>query len=385
MDDLKMKAIIQQVFQTSLSGIQGDPWLAQRVLNAAHEKGEKEMKKVSVGFVFTLVFVLAFVSLAGALTINLFESFGQKQQRLFEIAEESEIHSAVPVTIDSEQWGESTITITNAYYDGEALLIGYTIENANSTIRFVPTDEQRAKMSALGDEFDSALIEDQVMQEEYIEAKRSGSAFGIVKSSVALSSDWYAGDNINLGSWNQMDELLNGGTSSFVRDFDNLPKELQHLERIIVHMNVNRNLSYIYFDGENTYTMEEQVMLSPIELCVEATDSELRYFDGEADPDEYPSIVAVATASDVRLTVQMNAEDKRFAELPDGLWLDMTLVDEAGNLYEAVSFEMPDDKTLFFTFDGCGKAPEALTGHLMIIGDENGTEYITINFRKRSQ
>lgn len=136
---------------------------------------------------------------------------------------------------------------------------------------------------------------------------------------------------------------------------------------------------------KKTYTMEEQIILSPIELCVETADSKLQYFDGEADPDAYPSMVAVATASDVRLTVQITAEDERFAELPDGLWLDMNLVDEAGNLYEAVSFEMPDDKTLLFTFNGCGKAPETLTGHLMIIGDDDGTKYIPVNFRKRSQ
>lgn len=381
MDDLKMKAMIQRVFQTSLSGIRGDPRLAQRVLHAAHEKGEKEMKKFSVGFALTLVLVLAFASLAGALTMNLFESFGQQQRRLFEIAAESEIRSPAPATIHSEQWGESTITITNAYYDGDALLIGYAIENANRTVRFAPTDEQRAKMTALSEAFDSARIEDQAMQEAYIEAKRSGSAFGVVKSSVALSPDWYAEDNISLGSWNQMDDLLSDGTRSFVRDFDNLPKALRHLERMTVHMNVNRNLSYIYFDGENTYTMEEQVTLSPIELCVEAAEGELYYFDGEADSDAYTSIVA--TASDVRLTVQITAADRRFAEISDELWYDMRLADEAGNLYEAVSSEMLDGNTLFFTFNGCGKAPKTLTGHLLLIGDADGTESIAINFRKR--
>ena len=37
MEDFKDKQIVQRVIDNSLSGIQDDPWMAQRVLNMAHE------------------------------------------------------------------------------------------------------------------------------------------------------------------------------------------------------------------------------------------------------------------------------------------------------------------------------------------------------------
>lgn len=40
MEDLKAKQIVHRVIDNSLSGIQDDPWMAQRVLNAAHQTQE---------------------------------------------------------------------------------------------------------------------------------------------------------------------------------------------------------------------------------------------------------------------------------------------------------------------------------------------------------
>ena len=45
MTDHKDKQLVQHVFDVSLSGIQDDPWMAQRVLTAAHGKGEVKMKQ----------------------------------------------------------------------------------------------------------------------------------------------------------------------------------------------------------------------------------------------------------------------------------------------------------------------------------------------------
>ena len=38
MADRRDKKIVQQVFETSLSGLREDPFLAQRVINVAHGK-----------------------------------------------------------------------------------------------------------------------------------------------------------------------------------------------------------------------------------------------------------------------------------------------------------------------------------------------------------
>ena len=63
MTDHKDKQLVQHVFDVSLSGIQDDPWMAQRVLTAAHGKGEVKMKrKLSAGLILTMVLTLAAVT-----------------------------------------------------------------------------------------------------------------------------------------------------------------------------------------------------------------------------------------------------------------------------------------------------------------------------------
>ena len=82
MEDLKDKQIVQRIIDNSLSGIQDDPWMAQRVLNTAHQTqrtgGIVVKKKLSIGFVLLLVFMfvsltaLAVALLTGTQIIELF-------------------------------------------------------------------------------------------------------------------------------------------------------------------------------------------------------------------------------------------------------------------------------------------------------------------------
>ncbi len=62
---------IREAVDARLSSLQGDPWLAQRVL--ANAKGEQKVKKkISVGFVLVLVLVLAAVTALAAMTLTTF-------------------------------------------------------------------------------------------------------------------------------------------------------------------------------------------------------------------------------------------------------------------------------------------------------------------------
>lgn len=62
MDELKDKQAVQRVINRSLSGIQDDPWMAQRVLNMAHQTqeggGMVVKKKISTGFALMMAVVL---------------------------------------------------------------------------------------------------------------------------------------------------------------------------------------------------------------------------------------------------------------------------------------------------------------------------------------
>lgn len=59
MADRRDKQVVQRVFETSLSGLREDPYLAQRVINIAHGKGDIVMKKkLSIGFVISLALIV---------------------------------------------------------------------------------------------------------------------------------------------------------------------------------------------------------------------------------------------------------------------------------------------------------------------------------------
>ena len=75
MEDRKDKQIVQQVFDSSLSGIQDDPWMAQRVLNMANRKGVSGVRmrnKLSFGMVLLIVLLSLSVTAGAVIAINLF-------------------------------------------------------------------------------------------------------------------------------------------------------------------------------------------------------------------------------------------------------------------------------------------------------------------------
>ncbi len=69
MNERKQGVSFRQAVDKRLSGLEGDPWLAQRIL--ANVKGEVKVKrKLSVGFVLVIVLVLAVVTALAALTLS---------------------------------------------------------------------------------------------------------------------------------------------------------------------------------------------------------------------------------------------------------------------------------------------------------------------------
>ena len=74
MEDRKDKQIVQQVFDSSLSGIQDDPWMVQRVLSKAHEApgtgGFIVKKKMSAGLIFAIVMMLLTVTAVAAVLLS---------------------------------------------------------------------------------------------------------------------------------------------------------------------------------------------------------------------------------------------------------------------------------------------------------------------------
>ena len=122
MEDTRNKQIIQQVFETSLSGMKEDSWLAQRVLNKAHGEGEKRVKKKwTVGLILVIVILMcSLVGLAWNHSYVIQFLFGKEAN-----SDEAQRLAAQVQSIDIVQKSDAYVcTVKDAYFDGKTLAVG---------------------------------------------------------------------------------------------------------------------------------------------------------------------------------------------------------------------------------------------------------------------
>ncbi len=129
MEDLKAKQIVQRVVDNSLSGIQDDPWMAQRVLNIAHGKEEKIMKtnigrRPSKLVVVALAFVLVFATTAFALTRPAVLNWLTGNAPV-----STQLESTAQSVIGENNVDGISVRMTSVVYDGEKLAFAYELEN----------------------------------------------------------------------------------------------------------------------------------------------------------------------------------------------------------------------------------------------------------------
>lgn len=135
MADRRDKRVVQHVFETSLSGLREDPYLAQRVINIAHGKEDRIMNIKNRGrsssrfIVVALILVLVFATSAFALTrpavLNWLTGNAPTSTQL-----ESTVQSVI-----GENTGDViTVRMTSMVYDGEKLAFSYEVENEQPTM-----------------------------------------------------------------------------------------------------------------------------------------------------------------------------------------------------------------------------------------------------------
>ena len=144
MEDFKDKQIVQRVIDNSLSGIQDDPWMAQRVLNMAHETqgtgGIVVKKKLSIGFILMMaVMLLGVTALAATL---LWQDAGEK---------------VAPMESENgyyDTWNtEAKIELIKALYD-----LGELKDNPDAERVLNSTDMPDAEKNALCDKIMCAYV-----------------------------------------------------------------------------------------------------------------------------------------------------------------------------------------------------------------------------------
>ena len=357
----------------ALSGLNGDPALAQRVLRCAEEK-PRAAKKLSVGLVFALIALLAATGIAAAAALNLFEKFGQNDRRFAEIAPQTAI-SAESSVAQTEKTGTVAASITNAYYDGESLLIGYSIQGFSSFEPFSPTDEQLARMRPT--DAVPARLNESHLAEAFEAARQAGTPWGMATYRVAVSDHTYTDDGLDLGPWTETEDASDPDCLLAIRDFDALPETAKNRDSLSLHAAVYQYAVFDYFDGHSMYTTTERTELFPLTATVNRISRDSALFMG-FETVKGAKIGLSVQVSEIRLTAKMTAVDGTFPSIPDDSWFDLSLTDEDGEAFSPASFEILDRQTMCFTFDGNGQMPTTLNASLLIVSPSGQTESIPI-------
>ena len=344
-----------------------------RKVNRLVREEQAMKKKISVLTICVIVIIslTLFGAVAELLGLNLFEVFGQTDDRLRELAPKAVLNEVAPVTATSPDLGEVVAGINSAYYDGQSLLVAYSIQNGRRAERFVPSEEMLAKMSLLDPQLGvMAESEDEALiMKEWIAAKDSGIAMGIVRYSVSPSDHTVTDDGLDLppSTENQMEGEEN--TVHYIREYENpLPDGARNLEYLNILLRLSQGASYLYFDGTNTYEYFENMELEPMRVTAWRVDAEVRHFEGEGSYNGFQAVAeASVSAAAARVTVTM--DNGIFPALPEDTWYNLFLMDENGTEYRAREGGIGNTRQMSVNFDGTGKLPNSLSLRILLVSE----------------
>ena len=363
MNDRRDKRFVQQSIDIGLSSMQGDPWLAQRIM--ALEKGEvKVKKKASFALVLTALIILtiAAAALAEIAGINVFELFGKEYARYAKLVPYTALDEVSEVSITSVELGDTAAAINSAYYDGMSLIVGYSIQNGSSMEEFTPDQAFLTKMERSEDDIFWPVHNETEAEllRRMDRAKAEGSAMGVVSYTVHPGIDAVAGDGIEIEP--RTEETITGddGMEYTIREFDSpLPEELQNLDQLTLEIPLYQIASYLYYDGKSLYMYSDVQPISAMKAIVWNSHVPTCVYRGSGEYDGIQmSATAHASAANAVLEI---AFEKPLPEVPDlDHWYTFELADENGAALRENNGANGGEAEMRITYEGTGSLPQEL-------------------------
>ncbi len=323
-------------------------------------------KKVSfVAVLAAAILVIgATVAVAEMLGINVLEFFGEYVGRYEEIAPYAVLDETSEVSVTSVELGTTVASISDAYYDGQSLIAGFSIQNSSRMEQFTPDDTLVAKMTKVDDApFDEIITDEEwALVYQWCQALTDGVPMGIITYKVYPSDHTTTDDGVDIPPFIWYEKREEDGTVYTIREFAApLPEELRNLDQLTLNIRLYQGISYFYFDGTDTYTYyDRQVVPEPMKATVVRTDAEFNTFMG-SDQCNGLQYEVTAHASAVNTQMEMTFETDSLPTLDNGQWYEFYLTNEND---EVLSLNQCDDSEtgrVRMTFEGTGTAPVELT------------------------
>lgn len=378
---------IRQAMDRRMSALEAS---AERRAAIRRRVGEEEpivRRKMTASVAFALALMLALTGAALAVGLsNLFEYFGRNDERLAVIADQATPATQQPGRVDSEKLGHSVGTIHNVYYDGQTLLVAYSMENTRRVEAYTPTEEQlkNAEKEQVAYIPEALNEEEERIIGEYAAKVKKGEPCGLAIYTVYAADHSYA-DGIDLGC--EMTERENEGPDGvryMLREYGTpLPEALRDRDFLTVSMTLREHITYLWFDGNATWAIRENPReTGSMTATVARTEAESMCFSGIG---EYGGVEvrAKATLSAVRGELILTGT-KAFPKLEEGHY-DFEIYDGEGSRYRADSMSVNHPDEISISFYGNGALPEKLSVAILVedsegVRHEDASEAIELTF-----
>ena len=234
--------------------------LTMEKINAENRKNKRPVRKAVRVALIAAVFVLLLSATAyatgfaqsviGSLS-GWFATPDEEADARYEQA--GELSNKEPVTKEMSELAGSAITLEESYYDGEDLIIAYSLDTKKYALEigFGPGDENFDKLWKLSDDLD--ILWDYGFSEEEIsrikaEYEENGKV-GFIVRRIAL------GDHITMADGTDLGPVVGVEKDGKVvlESQNGLPEAAKGLKQLDLVIKVKSFVSYYYFEGDDIY------------------------------------------------------------------------------------------------------------------------------------
>lgn len=253
------------------------------------EDQPKMKKKLSLGLVLAIVFVLAACA-ALALSNNVFGIFADRynpdsgEAQLLKTLDQSSVVSTKTQTVaaaTNQPFEAAAFTLSQSYYDGENLYLGYTLKAPSNIYDYTwrPTEDELGAMEKLivsgandeqADGQGVVAFGDQAFVDEMVRiAGEQGASGAIVYSTYLGDGVYLSGTTKYLDLIASDDSTLPDGTQIGYKRFQTpLIDEARNQDELSLYTYLYRHPAYHYFDGANWYYKTGERTADPMAFAV---------------------------------------------------------------------------------------------------------------------
>ena len=337
-------------------------------------------RKMTLTILAAVLAVIALTGAALAVGLNLFDHFGRNDRRLQVVAPDAAlvVNDAVEVTTDA--LGASKARIDSAYYDGQSLIVAYTLDNYQRCEPFTPTETELAQMTENKDFLLEAygIVEgDPDANEAFRAAIDRKQPYGVVEYMIGLGDRCTTDGGVTLPLHAAAMEDGEEGLLYCIQEFETpLPESTRNLDSLNLTLPVELSTSWYWFDGETCYEKHDEQPLATLTAAVSRSEAETRSYKWEGEING-AKVSARAEASAVHIKLYIDAEAGAFpdpatiwpeAAEADDTWYSFVLTDSRDMEYR-FSGGIEGEGTLEAEYDGLGYLPNDLTLTVRLEGE----------------